>query len=118
MELTTAQITSTLHEKAGATMKQLPIIRWRTEYNPFNPDAGRSYDHDKITSDLVGKQVHIEVYSVARNAEKMLCGCYREITGTVKEIIPGGSSVMFIVFTDGKVLDPYKLSDIKIEVLE
>lgn len=117
MEQITAQFTSTLHEKAGETVRGMPIIRWRTEYDPFNPDAGRTYDHDKITNDLVGKQVRIEIYSVGRDDKNFIGGCYREITGTVKEIIPGAGSVMFIVFTDGKVLDPYKLTDIKIEVL-
>lgn len=116
MELSTAQIQSTLHEKAGETMKALPIIRWRTEYDPFNPDAGRTYDYDKITDDLVGKLVHIEVYSVASDHENKICGCYREITGIVKDIIPGGGSVMFIMFTNGKVLDPFSLTDIKITV--
>ena len=118
MELTQSQISQTLHEMAGKTIKDMPVVRFRTEYDPFNPDAGRTYDYNKITSDLAGKSVRIEIYSVARNAENVLTGCYREISGVVKEIIPGAGSVMFIVFESGKVLDPYRLTDIKIEVLE
>ena len=118
MELTKSQIESTLHEMAGKTIKDMPIVRFRTEYDPFNPDAGRTYDHNKITSDLAGKQVRIEIYSVSCNAENVITGCYRGITGVVKEIIPGSGSVMFIVFNDNKVLDPFSLTDIKIEVLE
>lgn len=119
MNLTPSQISHTLHEMAGKTIKDMPVVRFLPEYDPFNPDAGRTYDYHKITSDLVGKQVSIEIYSVCRDSDNVLRGCYRQISGVIKELIPcGNSSVIFIVFENGKVLDPYSLTDIKIEVLE
>lgn len=105
-----------LHAAAGDTLDVATVIRFR---ELLDPDAGRTYDYPKITQDLVGKQVRIEMYSIAYNPEKgYRMGCYKEVTGKVARISGGaGGNVLFIIFEDGKVLDPYPGTDIKIEVL-
>lgn len=105
-----------LHDAAGDTLAVAPVIRFR---KLLDPDADSTYDYHKINSSLVGKQVRIEMYSLAYNPEKgYKMGCYKEVTGKVARISDcAGGNVLFIIFDDGKVLDPYPGTDIKIEVL-
>ena len=103
-----------LHSKASSTTKNAPIIRFRdSTYDKLD----RTYDHEKITTDLIGKSIRVEIYSTGYNPELgYITGCYREIKGKVLDIFKS-SSISFIIFEDGKVLDPYCGTDIKIEVL-
>ncbi len=103
----------TLHDRAGDTLKKAPVLRLYDYNNP----SERTYDFDKISSELIGKRVRAEIYSLTRDVANTLCGCYKEITGTVLEVYET-NSIRFIIFDDGSVLDPYIGTEIKIEVLQ
>ena len=112
---TRSQIVTALHKSAGDTLRTANIVRFR---DLLESADSRTYDYPKITDELIGKNVHVEMYCTAHNPEKgYLMGCYKEVTGTVKSIDSTGN-VRFIIFEDGKVLDPWSGTDIKIEVLE
>lgn len=90
------------------------ITRFRD--NSLNGDEGRNYDFDKITPELVGKQISVECFTIAFNPETNLrAGAYLKFTGTVQEI--KFDNIKYVLFSTGELFDPYSGTDFKLEVL-